>query len=204
MADERMQDSELTPEFWGGRYQTGETGWDLGTPSPPLMHLHQSGQIEPCRVVVPGCGRGWEVTWLAAQGYTVTGVDFSAEALAIVDLRARAEGLKVTLVQSDVLAPVAALHGQFDLVFEQTCYCAIDPLRRADYVTAMHRLLIPGGTLAGLFYACKGDGGPPFTTTPEAVREQFSAHFEVGQLALTDHSHERRSGEEWLGLFTRR
>ncbi len=193
----------LTAPWWGGRYQSGDTGWDLGEVSPPFVQLHAEGTIAPCAVAVPGCGRGWEVTWLAELGYTVTGIDFAPEALAEVKKRVNGAGPAPELVCADVLAPPDRLSGTFDLVLEQTCFCAIHPHRRPEYVAAMHRLLKPGGRLVGLFYSCKGEGGPPFTTHPEAVRELFEGLFTVASLDLTPHSHERRVGEEWLGVMVR-
>jgi SAM-dependent methyltransferase len=194
----------LDAGFWDGRYRTGETGWDLGEPSPPFVRLHRDGGIAPCRVAVPGCGRGWEVVWLAREGYAVTGIDFAPAALAEVSARARAEGVAPELVRADLLDPPETLWGRFDLVLEQTCFCAIDPARRPEYVEAVHRLLAPGGRLVGLFYECGGEGGPPFTTGPEEVRALFGGRFRVEVLARTPHSHPRRRGQEWLGVLARR
>lgn len=198
-----LTDAELGADFWNGRYLTGETGWDLGEPSPPFVALHREGRIAPCEVVVPGCGAGWEVAWLAARGYRVTGIDFAPEALARTRARLDAGGLVAELVAADLLHPPEALWGRFDLMLEQTCFCAIDPVRRDDYVNAAWRLLKPGGRLIGLFYAHGKPGGPPFHTEPDEVAARFGGRFEVASLALTPHSHERRQGEEWLGELVR-
>ncbi len=197
-------DTDLGPGFWDGRYRSGDLGWDLGVPSPPFVRLDEAGFITPCRVAVPGCGRGWEVAYLAARGYRVTGIDFAPGAIAAARERLVDAGADAELVQADLFDLPEALEGAFDLVLEQTCYCAIDPARRPDYVDVAHRLLAPGGRLIGLFYACKGEGGPPFTTEPDEVRTLFEARFEVRSLALTPHSHPRRAGEEWLGVLLRR
>ena len=190
--------------FWNARYQAGETGWDLGEPSPPFLALHRQRVIGPCRVAVPGCGRGLEVAWLAQHGYQVTGIDFAPEAIEASRGLLAAAGLCATLECADLFALPETLEGVFDLILEQTCFCAIDPARRADYVESVARLLAPGGRLVGLFYACKGDNGPPFRTGPEEVRRLFSGAFEIKSLALTHHSHPRRMGEEWLGVLRRR
>jgi SAM-dependent methyltransferase len=197
-------DTGLGPGFWDGRYRSGDMGWDLGVPSPPFVRLDEAGFITPCRVAVPGCGRGWEVAYLAERGYRVTGIDFAPGAIAAARERLADAGADAELVQADLFDLPEALEGAFDLVLEQTCYCAIDPARRPDYVDVAHRLLAPGGRLIGLFYACKGEGGPPFTTHPDEVRTLFEERFEVRSLALTPHSHPRRAGEEWLGVLLRR
>ncbi len=190
------------PHFWGERYQRGELNWDLGEPSPPFRRLHDDGIITPCRVAVPGCGSGWEVSWLAANGYRVTGIDFAPEAIGHTRRRLADDGLEAELVCADLFDLPETLAGRFDLVLEQTCFCAIDPTRRVDYVAAVHGLLTPGGRLVALFYGHGKEGGPPFTTTPDEVRALFSGCFRVDSLAVTPHSHERRRGEEWLGMLT--
>jgi len=191
-------------DFWNQRYLDGDMGWDLGEPSPPLLALHQTQVIAPCRVAIPGCGNGWEVVWAASQGYTVTAIDFAPQALAALRTKLDGAGVDAALVCADLFNLPEPLDGGFDLVLEQTCFCAIDPARRPEYVRAVRRLLKPGGRLVGLFYACGGESGPPFTTTPKQVRELFGEHFEIDSLSLTAHSHPRRAGEEWLGVLLRR
>jgi SAM-dependent methyltransferase len=144
------------------------------------------------------------VLWAAANGYQVTAIDFAPEAIVRLKGQLDAAGLQADLVCADLFDLPDALSRAFDLVLEQTCFCAIDPIRRAEYVTAVHRMLVPGGRLAGLFYRCGGDSGPPFNTEPDQVRALFDGLFVVDSLAPTPHSHERRSGEEWLGMLTRR
>lgn len=214
-------DGRLSPAFgsdyWNDRYRSGDTGWDLGTPSPPFVRLHEAGQLAPCRMAVPGCGRGWEVAYFAGRGFHVTAIDFAPEAIAATRMRLEADGIPlrggaageapadgVDLVQADLFDLPARLAGAFDLVLEQTCFCAVDPARRPDYVAAVHRLLAPGGRLIGLFYDFGEDGGPPFTTDPDEVRALFSGRFEVRALSRTPDSHPRRQGEEWLGVLLRR
>jgi SAM-dependent methyltransferase len=197
-------DSDLGPAFWGARYRSGDMGWDLGVPSPPFVRLDRAGIIAPCRVAVPGCGRGWEVAYLAERGYQVTGIDFSPEAIQATRERLAEAGVEAELVRGDLFDLPGDLEAAFDLVLEQTCFCAIDPVRRPEYVQAAHRLLAPGGRLIGLFYACKGEGGPPFATGPDEVRTLFKERFEIRSLAVTPHSHPRRQGEEWLGVLLKR
>lgn len=191
----------LGPDFWNSRYLEGETGWDLGEPSPPFVTLHRQGVIRPCRVAIPGCGRGWEVVWLARAGYDVTGIDFAPEAIRHVREAARTASVAPEVVNADVLALPNSLAGRFDLVLEQTCFCALPPSRRPEYVEAVHRLLAPQGRLVALFYECGGDDGPPFSVDPEEVRRLFAPRFVIESLERTPHSHERRAGKEWLGVL---
>ncbi len=202
--EEQQLNSPSHPEFWRDFYRRNELNWDLGEPSPPFVQLHESGRIAPCRVAVPGCGSGWEVAWLARRGYRVTGIDFAPEALERVAARLAADNLTAELLHADLFDLPESAFGRFDLVLEQTCFCAIEPHRRGEYVAAVHRMLVPSGRLIALFYDHGEPDGPPFTTTPGQVRELFSDHFSIDSLTMAPHSHTRRQGKEWLGVLTRR
>lgn len=188
-------------DFWEDRYQVGDTGWDLGAPAPPL--LRASGELAPCRAVVVGCGKGHEVLALARRGFRVVGVDFAPSAVEVGRRAAKEAQLDARFEQADVFALPANL-GTFDLWVEHTCFCAIDPARRGDYVAAAARTLAPGGMVLGLFYAHGRKGGPPFSTDGDALTRLFSTDFELLSLELAPDSHPRRRGEELLGRFRRK
>lgn len=185
--------------FWRARYQANETAWDLGEAAPPLMRLART--LPRGRALVVGCGTGHEVLELARMGFEVVGLDIAPEAVALT--RERCVGTSGTAVEGDVFALPGAL-GPFDLWVEHTCFCAIDPARRDDYVAAAAATVKPEGTLLGLFYAHGRAGGPPFTTDAAEVRRRFDSAFSVEELEVAPDSHPRRKGEELLGRFTRR
>lgn len=62
---------------WQQRDDEGETGWDRGESSPALIRWLDDGDLTPCRILVPGCGRGHEVVELASRGFDVTALDFA-------------------------------------------------------------------------------------------------------------------------------
>jgi SAM-dependent methyltransferase len=153
--------------------------------------------------VVVGCGPGHEVAALAEKGFDALGLDFAAEAVAATQALLAGRKLPGRAEQADLFALPGA-HAPFDLWVEHTCFCAIDPARRDEYVQAAANSLVPGGRLLGLFYAHGRPGGPPFATTPAEVRARFGARFDVESLELAKDSHPRRKGEEWLGVLVRR
>jgi SAM-dependent methyltransferase len=183
-------------DYWQKRYEQGQTGWDTGEPEAPLLQLFHDGRLPIGKMLVPGCGNGWEVTAFAALGFDVTGLDFAAAPLEALRARANAEGLSPTLLQADMFALPDDLDGQFDVVLELACYCAIAPEQRDAYAAVVHRLLKPGGMLVGLFFASPGKvGGPPFTTTVEELEQRFSPYFE--SMAWTP----RPEDDELLGIL---
>ena len=143
--------------FWEGKYANGETGWDRGSVSPALSTWLET--LAPCRILVPGCGRGHEVIELARQGFDVTAVDIATPAIEHMQTMLEKEGLSATLIHGDLfeleLEP-------FDAIYEQTCLCALQPEQWPAYEQWLYNHLKPGGQLLALFMQTGVAGGPPF------------------------------------------
>jgi methyl halide transferase len=186
-------------DFWEGLYAEGRDRWELGAPAPPLADRLRTADLTLGRAIVPGCGRGHEVLLLAELGWDATGLDFAEAPL--VDARAAAaqRGLAPTFVQGDWFAAAErpGWAGGFDLLVEHTCFCAIDPARRGEYVDVAAAVLRPGGRVLGLLWNCREASGPPWDTTPEEMRQYFGRRFTVERLEPAVGSLERRGGE-WL------
>ena len=100
---------------------------------------------------------------------------------------------------------IDAVHnGTFDVVIEQTFFCAISPEQRTSYVSTVARALKQGGMLAGLFYHTGEEGGPPFNTTREDIVKHFSDSFEIRQLTKAEDSAEQRKNKEWLVILIKK
>ena len=193
-------------EFWEGRYQEGTTGWDMGGYTPVLDELIPLlGDISDKTIAVIGCGNGHDAISLAAKAKHVVGFDFAPSA--IENSRKNADGLKnIEFYQADLfdLPNRIEFSGYFDIVFEHTCFCAIDPGRYDEYADVVHRMLKSDGILAGIFYAHGREGGPPFTTSEMQVRDIFSESFDVEYLAKALTSIEKRQNEELIGILRKR
>lgn len=171
-----------TPEFWQERFESGQTPWDRGVVHAQLQLWVDGGRLRPGRVLVPGCGSGYEVEAFARLGFTVTGLDYApaaiARAQARVDALPPALKARCTLVCADALdwAPEAPV----DAVYEQTCLCAIHPDLWVDYAAQVHRWLRPGGSLFALFVQAQRPGaaegmiqGPPYHCDIHGMRALF-------------------------------
>lgn len=163
----------LSRHFWQGRYLEGSTGWDRGGPSPALDAWMRSGALQPCRILVPGCGRGHELVDLARLGFDVTGLDFAPAAVQAARDRLHQEGLEAKVIETDIFAFEPA--DLFDAVYEQTCLCAIEPKRWPEYESRLASWLVPGGQLAAAFMQTDSSTGPPFACPPDAMRQLFAA-----------------------------
>ncbi|MHB8481865.1 MAG: methyltransferase domain-containing protein, partial [Nitrospiria bacterium] len=195
------QKEPLKDQSWSRYYQEEKTAWDLGEPSPPFVRLYREGALKKGKMAVPGCGKGHEALFFAKEGFEVTAIDFTGEAIRIVRDRLQREGLHARLIQADFLKLDRRFDEKFDTILEQTCYCAIEPVKRADYVRTVHRLLRPGGEYIALFYDIENIDGPPFGTSSEEIRQRFDPYFKIEQLEKTAFSHNRRAGKEWLARF---
>ncbi|TCP08178.1 methyltransferase domain-containing protein [Caldimonas thermodepolymerans] len=165
--------------FWQERFATGTTPWDRGGPNPQLQQWLDEGLVGlQHRVLVPGCGRGWEVALLAGRGVPVTGIDYAPAAIEACRALLERQGLQAPLVQADVLewqpdAPV-------DVVYEQTCLCALHPDHWQRYAQQLHAWIQPGGRLLALFVQARAEEsaqgfikGPPYHCDIHAMRALF-------------------------------
>ncbi len=192
------------PGYWQAVYAAeARPGWDMDAPTPllpELLDLAAGLQLEvgPA-LAVPGCGFGHDAAELARWGFQVTAVDFAPAA--IEGARNR-YGALVDWRQEDWFK--AAL-GPFDAILDHTCFVAMAPERRVDYVASIHTRLRPGGLWLGAFFHTVNDPpGPPFAVAPEALRKLAEPLFEIRHLGDATRSHPRRAGREILMVATRR
>lgn len=193
------------PDYWEDVYRTGETRWDKGRASPPLVRLVREGVIPAgAKVAVPGAGRGHDALFLAKEGFRVTALDFAPSAAAAMREAAAAAKVEMEVLQEDVFALAKRFPAGFDAIVEHTIFCAIDPPRRREFVEAMHGALRAGGIWLGLFYAHGREGGPPHTTDEAEVRKLASDLFTVERIAVAPDSFPERSGNELEFVFRKK
>jgi SAM-dependent methyltransferase len=187
--------------FWEDLYTRRGDGWELGGPAPPLVDVLDRTPPPRGWVLVPGCGRGHDARLLARRGYEVVAVDFSASALRDARALARRDGVRVTFVERDLFSLDREFANAFDGVWEYTCFCAIDPARRAEYARVLARVLRPGGWLLACFFPLRSfTAGPPFRVTRADVRRYFGPPFRIERAAPPPRSVPGRQGREWLVL----
>lgn len=167
-----------TQQFWQQRFEAELTPWDRGAASPLLLRWLNDGELRPCRILVPGCGSGYEVQALASAGFDVTALDYAPAAIDRVRARLRDAHLDARLIEVDVLRyrPEQA----FDAIYEQTCLCAIYPDSWVNYARQCSSWLRPNGRLYAAFAqvprASAAEGiieGPPYHCDINAMRALF-------------------------------
>lgn len=201
------EENRLSVRFWEGRYQDNLTSWDIGEPAPPLVDFLASPQAPTSgKVFVPGCGRGHEALYLAGHGFKVLGLDFAPSAVEYCRRQAHERGLDecANFEQHDLFQLPPSFNSVFDFAVEHTCFCAIDPSLRPNYVQVIHDILKPGGKLWAIFWAHNRQGGPPYGTSAAEIRRLFSPLFDIEQLDRAKRWYPSRKGEELWGVLSRK
>jgi len=187
---------------WNRRYADCDTPWDKGAAHPVLRDMITHGALGG-RVLVPGCGAGHDVRALAERGLDVTGLDVAP--LAIEAARSFPRTGSENYALGDFFSLPPELRGSYDGVFEHTCFCAIDPARRADYVEAVAAALRPGGRLLSVFFTDPDNGGegPPFGCTVAELDALFGRRFRLLEEHRELPTYPEREGRELLRLYER-
>lgn len=163
--------AHLSAADWQARYDTGKTGWDRGEASPMLAQWLRSGELRPCEILVPGCGRGHEVIALAEAGFKVTAIDFADSAVTALRAELERRSLSADVVQSDVLTFCRS--STFDAVYEQTCLCALHPSQWQTYQQLLACWLRKGGQLFAMFMQSNSPDGPPYACEIDVMQDLF-------------------------------
>ena len=158
------------PDFWTVRYAAGKTPWDFGGVPSALKSFLERSSV-PGRVLIPGCGSGYEIQAFHAAGYDVSAIDFSPAA---VEQAKRVLGVLAGRVIFGDFFTHDIGERRFDLIYERTFLCSMTPSRWPEYVNRMGELLSPGGRLIGVFlYGQKSSSGPPFPLTEPEAEQLF-------------------------------
>ncbi len=188
-----MADINLDKDFWQEIYELGEMGWDIGHPSRPLKEYIDQLTDTQLKILIPGAGNAWEAEHLFEKGFqNVHVLDIAPGA--IRNFKKRVPGF-----------PEKQLHlenyfdhrGAYDLILEQTFFCALHPELREQYVAHQHGLLKKRGKLVGLLFDDPlNDDHFPFGGNRHQYIDLFSTHFEIEQMEPTHNSIETRAGRE--------
>ena len=194
--------NNLSAEAWEEKYQSDGDRWNLGCPSPPFTNLLASPTAPQAgKVAVLGCGKGHDALLFAGSGFEVVGFDFAPSAITKATSTARNRNISAQFLQRDIFTLDQEFSQSFDYVVEHTCFCAIDPSWRSQYVEVVKSILHPGGKLIGLFYTHKRPNGPPFGIKPQEILDYFAGDFETVLFQQAKDSIERRQGDEHLAIF---
>jgi SAM-dependent methyltransferase len=191
---------------WQQAWKAGITPWDAGASPPALRGLLSGGIVPAGRVLVPGCGTGYDLATLAREDREVVGIDLSEDARAAF-LAAHPDLPGTVIYEVTDFFSYDTANG-FDFVWDYTFFCALDPDQRRSWSEVMQRLVKPAGVLATLIFPFEdpisGRQGPPWPINTDLVRGYVQHAFEELETAEVEHTHPGREGRERLALWRRR
>lgn len=167
----------LDNAYWSHRYSNDAAGWDVGEVSTPLKEYFDQLTDKNIAILIPGCGNSYEAEYLLKLGFSnITLIDISSVLCKKLEEKLApylSHGLKI------ICGNFFDHHGQYDLIIEQTFFCALDPSLRKAYADKINELLKPGGKLAGVLFNRSFEGGPPFGGSRNEYLSLFQDQFTV-------------------------
>ncbi len=191
---------DLDESFWTEKYRTGYTGWDIGYVSTPIKEYIDQLTDKNIKILIPGAGNAYEAEYLHKQGFkAVSVVDISK-----IPLQNIAERIPTFPKENLLHKNFFDLEGDFDLIIEQTFFCALSPKLREAYTRKMYELLKPNGKLVGLLFNIPlNNDCPPFGGNKEEYELLFQDKFNIGVMEIAYNSIPPRAGNELFIILER-
>ncbi len=191
----------LNSQYWENRYKTNDFGWDTGQITTPIRDYIDQIQDKSIKILIPGCGNGYEFEYLVNHGFSnVFVLDYAKTPLD--NIRKRISNFNPEqFIQSDFFEH----NSEYDLIIEQTFFCAIDPSLRNNYAHKMFMSLRPKGKIIGLlFHFPLTKNGPPYGGSKTEYKKLFSSYFKIKTLATAYNSIKPREGNELFFIFEKK
>lgn len=187
------------PDFWNLRYEARFAPWDAGK-VPARLRAFVAAR-PPGKVLLPGCGSGWEVRAFAEAGWDALAIDFSAQAVEIA--QALLGPLASRVHRADFFEAIP--EAPFDVVYERAFLCALPRRLWPRWAERVAELVTAGGAVAGFFYFDEGNRGPPFPLHSQAELDALLGEpFERLEDAAVDDSIPIFEGKERWQVWQRR
>lgn len=173
MKEEKM----LNEVFWSSKYQSESTQWNAGEITQPLKVYIDQIKNKDISVLIPGVGHGHELRYLLDQGFiNVCVIDIAKEPLDYIK-KQLPDFPDERLIHGDFFD----LKESFDLILEQTFFCALHPDLREKYAQKMNDLLAKNGKLVGVLFdfPLETIGLPPYGGSKKEYELLFSNYMRL-------------------------
>ena len=192
---------ELSKEFWDNRYKNNDIGWDLGKVSPPLKNYIDQIKDKKIKILIPGAGNSYEAEYLHKQGFNnVFVLDISS--IALEKFKLRVSDFPTSQI---FLKDFFKAEGTFDLIIEQTFFCAIDPILRVEYSKKAYDLLNSNGKMVGLLFNDElNKDKPPFGGNRNEYKNCFEPYFDILVMEEAINSINSRRGKELFFIIKKK
>ena len=186
-------ETSLDQNFWNQRWKNQQTGWDIGYASTPIVTFMEKYPNKDARILIPGCGNAYEAAYLLENGFTnLTLIDIAPIAIQNVKEKFK-NNPQINIVHGDFFEH----KGEYDLLIEQTFFCALEPKLRSEYVKQASSLLADGGEIMGLLFGKEFENqGPPFGGSIDEYNLLFDKLFVIEIMEPCYNSIAPREGSE--------
>jgi SAM-dependent methyltransferase len=186
-------ETKLNQDYWNTRYLQQNTGWDLKQVSPPIKNYIDQLASKDLKILIPGCGNAWEAKYLAEQGFSnIALIDIAPALVNELQQQVKQYG-SIQIICGDFFE----LNDSYDLILEQTFFCALHPSLRQAYTFKMHQLLKENGKLVGVLFNTQFEKkGPPFGGSIEEYEPLFAPYFQLKTITSCYNSYSKRQGTE--------
>lgn len=188
-----MDNLKLDESFWSEKYLYRQTGWDIGYVSTPLKEYIDQLSNKNLEILIPGGGNSYEAEYLFDKGFkNVSVIDISR-----IPLENLAKRIPSFPTDNMLHLDYFDLEGSYDLILEQTFFCALNPKIRKECVQKTHNLLKPNGRLVGLLFNIPlNTDKPPFGGSESEYRTLFENKFIIDKMESAYNSIPQRAGNE--------
>jgi len=193
--------TELNKDYWDEKYAENKTGWNIGYISTPIKNYIDQLSDTSLKILIPGAGNSYEAEYLWNKGFrNLFILDISKQPL--FNFKKRVTDFPDThLIHKDFFEA----EGTFDLIIEQTFFCALDPKLRRNYAIKMSDLLSNKGKLVGLLFDFELTvEGPPFGGDKEEYITYFKDLFKIKILERSYNSIKPRMNRELFFIFEKK
>ena len=180
MSRGRMQSKDWFENWYSGKEKI--FAWNIGKPHRGIIETFGDMKLKKGRVLVPGCGTGYDAFFLAERGFDVIAFDFSTNVIKKARSKLKSKGKikgNLKFEVEDIYHLPDSYNNKFDYVVEIANFQAMSVKERREYVRIMTAVLARGGRSIVI---CKKY--PPLTPGPKGIKKSslkkyFSTAFAI-------------------------
>lgn len=214
----------MEPEFWQAKWDAGQIGFHSEAVHPALHSYGDAWLADgPHRILVPLCGKSVDLSWLAAKGHEVVGIELAHKAVVQLFEEAgltaewtdvpggqRAQAGNLTVYCGNLFDISADTIGPVTRIWDRAAFIALHPDQRTAYVAHLRACMAPNATLLMnvLRYNPAVMDGPPWSVDESIVAQHWPEASELGHREALDdrwkaRGHDRVDSVTWQADVTR-
>ncbi|MHC5354932.1 class I SAM-dependent methyltransferase [Myroides sp. LJL115] len=179
--------------YWQNRYEQNNSPWNAQKVTTPIKEYIDQLSDQSIRILIPGVGHGHELHYLYKRGFNhIKGLDLTG-----IAAQSTFEVHKDFPIDKVVIGDFFTHKGKYDLILEQTFFCAIPREQRIQYVEKMKELLTENGKLVGVLFDTEFDQqSPPFGGGYQEYFDLFNSKMNIKTMERAYNSIPPRANRE--------